>query len=397
MSTDRCIRVIHLITKLDGGAGANTLLTAIGLKRLGFDVTMGGSPGGELYADAERAGIRTIVLPHMRPSVSPLHDCIMLIQLLRLFRRERFTIVHTHSSKAGVLGRVAAACAGVPIIIHSVHGFAFHDLTQSISKWLWVWIERLCGRLCKKMLFVSRLLAEDAVARRICNIEDTEVIYSAIDLDAIADVSCEAAVKAWFGIPAEDSVVASVGRLDKKKNIVDLLVAAEVVLREHPATTFLVVGEGPEYDALIERAQALGISKKIIFSGHRTDLPRILAGIDIYAVPSLYEGMGRAMTEAMASGKPVVANAVGGIPELVIDGETGFLVAARRPEMMAEKILYLLSHPGEARVMGENARKIVGREFHPEMMVRRIAECYETLLREIGVSITSTGKCLRKS
>lgn len=103
------------------------------------------------------------------------------------------------------------------------------------------------------------------------------------------------------------------------------------------------------------------------------------------------------MTEAMASGKPVVANAVGGIPELVIDGETGFLVAARRPEMMAEKILYLLSHPGEARVMGENARKIVGREFHPEMMVRRIAECYETLLREIGVSITSTGKCLRKS
>lgn len=265
MSTDRCIRVIHLITKLDGGAGANTLLTAIGLKRLGFDVTMGGSPGGELYADAERAGIRTIVLPHMRPSVSPLHDCIMLIQLLRLFRRERFTIVHTHSSKAGVLGRVAAACAGVPIIIHSVHGFAFHDLTQSISKWLWVWIERLCGRLCKKMLFVSRLLAEDAVARRICNIEDTEVIYSAIDLDAIADVSCEAAVKAWFGIPAEDSVVASVGRLDKKRIswICSLRPRWFSVSTRPPP--FLLWGKALNMTRLSSERKRLGFRKRLFF------------------------------------------------------------------------------------------------------------------------------------
>ncbi len=395
-SADRRVKVMHLITKFDGGAGANTFLTAVGLKRLGFDVTVGGGPGGELYLDAERAGIRTMALVHMKPTISPLHDCVMLVQLYRLFRREQFTIVHTHSSKAGVLGRVAATYAGVPIIIHSVHGFSFHDLTHAISNWLWVWIERVCGRLCRKMLFVSRLLAEDAVARGICRLEDTEVIYSAVDLDAIAEAGSSAAeVRARFGIPADDSVVASVGRLDKKKNIEDLLVAAEAVLRERPRTTFLIVGEGPEYDALAGRAQALGISEKVVFSGQQTDLPVILAGIDVYAVPSLYEGMGRAMTEAMASGKSVVANAVGGIPELVIDGVTGYLVPAGRPEFMAEKITYLLSHPDEARVMGENARKAVGREFHPDTMVRMVAECYERLLREVRVPAVPSSRCSR--
>jgi len=384
--SDRRVKVLHLITKCIDGAGMNTLVTVVGLKRLGFDVVVAGGPGGGLYAEAERADVRTLVLTHMKPTLSPMHDCVMLLQLYRLFKRERFTIVHTHSSKAGVLGRVAARLARVPIVIHTVHGFAFHEFAHPLLRWFYVNIERLCARFCSKMIFVARLLADEAATRGICSPPAAEVIYSAIDLDSIASCCVDpVAIKKEFGIPRDDSVVASVGRLDMNKNLRDLLFAGEMVLQKHPKTTFLIVGDGPQRAELVESAGALGISEKVVFAGHQADIPAILKCVDVYAVPSLYEGLGRAMTEALASGKPVVANAINAIPELVIDGVTGFLVTPRDPKMLAERIGCLLSNPDQARLMGENARKAVGLEFHPETMVRKVAECYERLLREVTV------------
>lgn len=384
--SDRRVKVLHLITKFIDGAGMNTLLTVVGLKRLGFDVVVAGGPGGGLYAEAERAGVRTHVLPHMKRPISPLHDLLMLLQLYRLFRRESFAIVHTHSSKAGVLGRVAARLARVPIIIHTVHGFAFHEFAHPFLAWFYVNIERLCARLSSKMIFVARRLANEAATRGICSPPDAEVIYSAIDLDSIASCHVDpATIKRRFGIPADDLVVASVGRLDCLKNFRDLINAAELVLREHPNTTFIIIGEGPQRGKLVEQARALGLSEKLVLAGYHTDIPAILSCVDVYAITSLYEGLGRAMTEALASGKPIVANAVNAIPELVIDGVTGFLVTPRDPKMLAEKIGFLLSNPDQARIMGENARKVVGLEFHPETMVRKVAECYERLLCEVTV------------
>lgn len=383
---DRRVKVLHLITRFTDGAGMNTLLTVIGLMRLGYDVVIAGGPGGHLYAEAERAGVRTHVLPHMKHPISPLHDLLMLVQLYRFLRREPFTIVHTHSSKAGVLGRIAARLARVPIVVHTIHGFAFHEFAHSFLVWFYVNIERLCARLSSKMIFVARLLVNEAATRGICRLQDAEVIYSAIDLDSIASCHVDpATIKRRFGIPAEDSVVASVGRLDRQKNFQDLIDAAELVLRDHPNTTFIIIGEGPQRSELAEQARALGLSKKLVLAGYQTDIAGILSCVDMYAVPSLYEGLGRAMTEALASGKPVVANAVNAIPELVIDGVTGFLVTPRDPKMLAEKIGFLLSNPDQARIMGENARKVVGLEFHPETMVRKIAECYERLLCEVTV------------
>jgi glycosyltransferase involved in cell wall biosynthesis len=393
---DRRVKVLHLITKFVDGAGMNTLLTVTGLKRLGYDVVVAGGPGGNLYAEAEQAGVRTHVLPHMKRPISPLHDLLMLLQLYRLFRRESFTIVHTHSSKAGVLGRVAARLARVPIIIHTVHGFAFHEFARPFLAWFYVNIERLCARLSSKMIFVARRLANEAATRGICSPQDAEVIYSAIDFDSIASRHVDpATIKRRFGIPSDDSVVASVGRLDCLKNFRDLINAAELVLREHPNTTFIIIGEGPQRGKLAEQARVLGLSEKLVLAGYHTDIPAILSCVDVYAITSLYEGLGRAMTEALASGKPVVANAINAIPELVVDGVTGFLVTPRDPRMLAKKIGFLLSNPDQARLMGENARKAVGLEFHPETMVRKIAECYERLLCEVAVPAVPPSRCSR--
>jgi glycosyltransferase involved in cell wall biosynthesis len=382
------VKVLHLITRFEAGAGGNTLLSAVGMDRRRYAVWIAGGAGGPLWERAERDGIRTVQIPGFRREVAPLADLAVFLRLLRLLRRERFAIVHLHSAKATFLGRLAARLLRTPVIVVTLHGRdpwwpapdgSGTQLREVMPRGLrtFLFLERVLRPVTHGFVAVAPSVARDAVLARIAAPGRTEVAPSAVDLDRIPEHADES-VRVELGLPPGVPVVGTVGRLDAQKAPLDFVRMAALVAERRPDARFVMVGDGELATAARALADRLGL--EILFTGFRLDAPRIASAFDVYVVSSLYEGVGRSVTEAMASGRPVAATAVDGVVDLITPGSTGLLAPPRDPEALAACVGWYLDHPVEAAQIGAQARARVRELFAPERMCAILDEVYSRLL-----------------
>ena len=388
MSKSQPVRVLHIITRLIvGGAQENTLLSVEGLDRLEeYEVVLvtgvDNGPEGDLLERARRT-TRLVIVPELGRSINPLSDVAAFFKLYRLIRRGRYHIVHTHSSKAGVLGRLAARLAGTPIVVHTLHSLVFHDYQPWLVNRLWWAVKKLCAPLTDHFISVSSVISQKAIAAGIARPEKFTTIYSGMELDWFLDSKVDpAAVRREFGIPADAPVVGKIARLFSLKGHDQLLDAAPEVVRRHPDVRFFLIGDGLLYEHLRSRAREAGILDNFVFAGliPRERIPEMIAVMDVVVHTSLREGLARVLPQALAMGKPCVSFDIDGAPEVVIPGETGYLVRPGDARGLADAISELLANPQLRARMGESGRRRVDPAFRAETMVEQIGLVYQSLL-----------------
>ncbi|HEV8559973.1 MAG TPA: glycosyltransferase [Actinophytocola sp.] len=370
------IKVLHVITRFWAGAGSNTLLSAIGMDPERYELWVAGMPGGDLWERARAGGVHTVQIPRFREVLTPT-DLLVLWRLVRLIRRERFSIVHTHSAKGGFLGRLAAWLGRTPVVVHTFHGLSFHDTMSRPRYRVYRGLERATRRLTHAFLAVAPRLAREVVEQRLAAPGSVTVVPSAVDLADIP-TGFDHVARRELGIGADVRLVGTVGRIDKQKAPLDFVRMAAAVKATHPGTRFVMIGDGPLADTA--RLLATDLDVPLQITGYRSDAARLVAGLDIFVITSLYEGLGRALTEALAAARPVVATAVNGVPDLVEPGATGLLSASADPAGLAKAVGWLLDHPDDAAAMGCQGSARVRAAFAPAAMCAAIDACYRRLL-----------------
>ncbi len=384
------LKVLHPITRLIiGGAQENTMLTAdyhTHLPEFGgkyqVDVVSGPQTGpeGSIIEEVRRRGIKLTIMPEMRREISPLNDIKALFKLRQMMIDGQYDIVHTHSSKAGVLGRLAAKMAGVPLIVHTVHGWSYHDHMNPAKLKLYTTLEKI-GHACgHASIVVSPKDIDKGLAQGIGRCEDYTVIRSGIELDRFGHPAVPAAqIRAELGIPADVPVVGSVTRLSPQKAPLDLVKAFAAIAAQNDKAWFVAVGDGPLRGEVEQALEQHGITHRTVLTGLRRDVPELLNIFDIFVLSSLWEGLPRVLPQAMATGLPIVCTQADGSAEAVKEGENGFLTARQEPEALAAGVLQLLADDGLRQRMGEKGRELVP-PFGAKQMVRDIDALYGRFL-----------------
>ena len=384
MRTEK-IRVLHPITRLIiGGAQENTILTAALLNPADWAVTILSGPQtgseGSLIETAREQGLALEIEPTLVREINPLKDLLALLRMMRLMRNGGYTIVHTHSSKAGILGRWAAKWAGVPIIVHTVHGWAHHERQHPLVRAIYIYLEKLTLPITDKLIAVTSLDINKGLADGIGRADNYVTIRSGIELDRFGHPQVpRAETRAALGIPAEAPVIGTVTRLSPQKAPLDFVRAAGRIVQSHPQSWFMMVGDGPLRPDVEALAAELGITDRLVLTGLRRDVPELLAAMDLFTLSSLWEGLPRVLPQAMATGLPIVATACDGSAEAISDGDNGFLVPSSNPDLLAERLCRLLDDSALAARMGEEGRARVA-EFSDRRMVEQIDTLYRELL-----------------
>lgn len=387
----RRIRVLHVITRLIvGGAQENTMLTAALLDKQRFhaDVISGPQTGpeGSLIDEVRRRDIPLTILPDLVREIRPIHDLKALLALGRLARQGRYDIIHTHSSKAGILGRWAGWMARVPIIVHTVHGWGHHDRQHPLVRRFYILLERTTQHITDRLIVVSPLNIQKGLSDGIATPDKYVTIRSGIDLDRFMRPSrSRAEVRAELGIPLDVPVMGTVARFSPQKAPLDFVAAAAAVASAVPQAHFVFVGDGPLRDQAEAAIAEAGLAARFHLTGLRRDVPELLTALDVFALSSLWEGLPRVLPQAMAAGLPIIATAIDGNAEAVEDGVNGCLVPPAEPPALAEAVIALLRDPDAARRMGQAGLARV-REFGAAQMVDDIARLYEALLRAKGLA-----------
>ena len=393
-------KIVHVITRLDmGGSAQNTLLTCLGLtERYDLVLACGLSHESKMtdwekqsvdmaIRKIEDGGVKVIPIPSLVRKIDPVQDFRSFFSLWRLMIREKPTIVHTHTSKAGILGRLAAKIAAVPIIVHTPHGHVFYGHFRSIPSRVFLVLERLFTRITDCLIALTEEERKDYIQFSVSDPDNSVTIHSGVDIDRYlcARINREKK-KRSLGLSPKALVVGTVGWLLPIKGPMVLLKSMGRVWEKLPEVELVYVGKGDLQGALEAQAFQMGVSEKVKFLGWRDDVEEIMPIMDLFVLPSLNEGMGRVLVEAMAAGRPIVASDVGGIPDLVTHEKTGLLVPPGNWQALAGAILQVLMDTEKARRMGEKGRARCHR-FSLQTMLEELESLYRNLLQE--------SKCLR--
>ena len=394
------IKITHIITRLDmGGSAQNTLFTALNHDPQRYSVCLikGSSHESAMteeetqlvkdrLADGRKRGIEVIYLPSLVRSISPFNDIKSFVSIFRILRKLKPDIVHTHTSKAGILGRLAAWMAGVPIIIHTPHGHVFYGhFGRSLSR-IFLQMERLLGRITHHQIALTPEECNDYLRLRVSKPSNTTVIHSGIDLHRFIEKAKQRTRKREeLGIPPHALVIGYVGWLIPIKGVTYLISAMAKVAEKYPESLLVLVGKGDdkgeEEFKLKEQVEKTGLEDKVRFLGWRSDVDEVMGCFDIFVLPSLNEGMGRVLVEAMAAGLPIVASRVGGIPDLVKDGKNGLLVPPADAPALSKAISGLLADKKNRNRMGKAGKKMC-LDYSAEAMVEQIDDLYRELLKK---------------
>lgn len=375
-------RIAHIITRLSqGGAQENTFHTVrlADTSRFEVDLISGPVDGseGSIEEAVGAAGINIIREPHLVRAPAPHRDWLALRGLTRKLRDGHYDLVHTHMSKAGFLGRLAAERAGIRHVVHTPHGNVFHGYFSGPITRLYVWMERHAARRTSRIIELTKGGIEEHLDEGIGRREQFRVVFSGIDtVPSERAIARRAETRANLGVSADQVIVGGVGRLEPVKGFNYFIEMARQLHEQAPELRFVMVGDGAEAGQL----KCLASDLPIQFLGRRNDVPALMAAFDLLVVPSVNEGMGRVILEAGAAAVPVVAARVGGIPDVVDDGETGLLVEPRSPGELARAVLALVHSPERRCLMGAAARAKVVPHFSLEAMVQRIEAIYEEIL-----------------
>lgn len=383
-------KVLHVITRMDrGGSAQNTLSTCEGLDPDRYTVILACGLShesrmtaaelrsvAEAMSNAERQGVRVYWLPSLVRRLDPAFDIAAFIDLRRLIIREAPDIVHTHTSKAGILGRWAAWSANVPRIVHTPHGHVFYGHFDPIRARFFALMERLTAIITDHFVALTPAEADDYRRMRLCPERRLSIIHSGVPLSHFSGVRVDvAAASKHFGISSRGPVVGTAGWLLPIKGPLVLIRAMGIVWETIPEASLVYLGHGPLKSAIENEARRLGATRKVHLLGWQPSIHRILPLMDLFVLPSMNEGMGRVVVEAMASGRPVAASRIGGLTDLVRHGETGLLVAPADAGALATAIIWMLTHPEAARLMGAAGKKRSA-EYSVEAMVHQMDRLY---------------------
>lgn len=391
-NTAKQIRVARLITRLNvGGPAIHTILLTKLLNQVRFRSTLIAgqvSPAeGDMLYLAEEHGVIPQIIPELGREIHWRNDLIAWWKIFRVLRKIRPAIVHTHTAKAGMLGRLAAKIAGVPIIIHTFHGHVFHSYFSRRKTQAFLTIERFLAKFSDAIITVSPKQRDEILAYRIGNPEKVHAIGLGLDLQQFVD--CDAGrgkLRRELGVDAYSPLIGIVVRLVPIKGLTYFLEAAKSVVYTSPKSQFVIAGDGEIRQELEKYAETLGIRSHIHFLGFRQDLPEIYADLDLVVLSSLNEGLPVALIEAMAAAKPVVATQVGGVGDLVQHEHSGMLVPAKNSRALADSMLNVLARSEQDRmIMGQAGQASVYPKYHISTLLKNIEALYESLLTSKGI------------
>ncbi len=390
MSDAAAVRVCHVITQLElGGAQENTLYTVAHL-RAPFRPSLVCGPGGLLDEDARRlARVPVTFVPSLMRPIRPWGDLRALIRLTAILKHERPAIVHTHSSKAGILGRLAARLAGVPVVVHSIHGFGFHSRQPAALRALLIALERAAARATTHFIAVSRANLEAGIARGLFQRDRVTLIRSGVPIADLERAARDqgprdgAGLRREIGVPQGAPLIGMIACLKPQKSPLTFVEVAARVAATFPEARFVLAGDGELRAPVVARAEALGLRGRFHLLGWRRDVPKVMAALDVLVLTSLWEGLPRVLPEAIAAGVPVVATRVDGTADILTDGVTGLACGAGDVEGLASRVGRLIRDPGLRRALAERARSVLP-EFDIDAMVRAQEDLYRRLLREAG-------------
>jgi glycosyltransferase involved in cell wall biosynthesis len=381
------MRVTHVITRLViGGAQENTVASVLGLRhRPEFQVNLISGPttgpeGSLASIFRTEPGLLSIVPTLVRP-VHPIYDSLTLLRLTRIFRATTPEIVHTHSGKAGILGRLAAARAGVPIIVHTIHGPSFGDFQGLMPNLLFKNAERLAARATTHFVSVAQAMTRQYLAAGIGRPEQYTRIFSGFVLEPFLEAHPDAELRRRWQIDANDIVIGKISRLFKLKGHDDLLAAAPAVLEQCPQVKFLLIGDGAWRERLQSRVRSLGLQNHFVFTGlvPPEEIPRYLGIMDMLVHLSRREGLPRALPQALAAGRPVIAYDCDGANEVCLPGQTGFLIKPGDLGTLAKGMVQLARDGALREQMGARGREFVRQSFSVETMVENLCTLYRQL------------------
>jgi glycosyltransferase involved in cell wall biosynthesis len=368
------INVAHIVTRCIAGAGGVAVRGAVSIDPARYRGTLVTGSGGPLLDEARSHGVEVVVIPDLVSPISARHDAIALKQIIAILRERHVDVVHTHSAKAGLLGRVAARRVGVARVVHTMHGFAFHEFQPSLTRATYVQIERRLSGLTDAYLAIGTGVAVEMIRRGLARPEQIRTIGPAVDPPTVITTpATRARARLLLGIRDDVPVVGTVGRMDYQKGPEILI---EAVSRLRSQAMLVWAGDGPLRDAARRQVAALGLQDRILLLGNRTDVPSILPAFDVFAMASRYEGLPCVIVEAQQSGIPVVATAVNAVPDVVIPGESGLLVPPERSDLLAGALDHALANPHLARQWVLNARTQLGVRYAPETLGAVLDEVY---------------------
>ena len=371
----RRLRVAQVVTRLMAGAGGVAVRGAVALDPDRYEVVFVIGSGNRLVSEAQAAGFEVVIMDRLHSEISLVNDVRVREELKTFLSAGKFDIVHTHSAKAGAVGRLAARDAHVGRIVHTYHGFPFHDFQSRPMRSAYVRIEKWLGKFTDAFLAVGPAVAAEAIRLRIAAPERVRTIGVAVSAGPVPNASDRAEARRLLGVPPGMHVVGTVGRLDFQKAPDDFVNALAALNRDDVFGVW--IGDGPLRAQTEKLAARRGLTGRMSFAGERTDVSALLPGLDVFAMASRYEGLPCAIVEAMAAALPVVATAVNAVPNIVVAGETGLLVPPGRPELLSRALRHLIDNPDIAARLGATARANLGEELTPAALGAVLDETYQ--------------------
>jgi glycosyltransferase involved in cell wall biosynthesis len=382
------MKVLHAITRLDrGGSSENTLLSAIGLAKKGYEVDIlfgqTQSPSVPLLEKARKEGVNFIEEDDLVRDIHPLRDLVAFVDIFRFIRDGKYDIVHAHSSKAGLICRLAARLAGVKIVIYTPHGSVFYGYFNKAFNRIIIFAESIVSRATDKIVGLTPAECDEWVNFGIGKKEKYTAIPSGVDFDLMVDeIAGERDIREELGIPPGKTIVGSVGRFVDVKGYEYLIEAAIKEIKKRDDIYFLLAGDGPLRRKYKEMISSEGVEERFHIIGWQENTGSVIKALDIFVLSSLNEGMGRVLAEAMFLEKPVIATRVGGVPS-VVEGNAGLLVEPASSSAIERAIDVFMEDPEKARTMARKGREKALAEYSAEKMVHDLDMLYKKLTKEV--------------
>jgi glycosyltransferase involved in cell wall biosynthesis len=386
----RKIKVAHIIARMiTGGADENTLFTIEGLNKDKYEIDLitGEDFDRNILNKVKNHPFDIIQIKGLKWKLNFLLDPIVLLKLIKRLKRKGYDIVHTHTTKAGILGRIAAYISGVPVIVHGLHGSTFQAFNSGLLNWFLFLSERLTSRFTDAYVSVSKVLSETYIEKGIGKEDNHFTVYSGMELSKFYHARDKMNYKEKYeklGINAGDFVIGNVARLELRKGHKFLLDSFKNIVEKQtdgPAK-LLIIGEGNKRKHLENYVKELNLESKVIFAGYREDVEDLMAVMDIFVLTSLREGLPRVLVQAAAVGMPSVAFNVDGVSEIIKDNYNGFLVEAKNQEQLENKIMRYMNNKELVLLHGQNGREFIENKWSIKGMVDRIDKIYQKLITE---------------